>query len=106
MIHGVRTALARMISRRVPIAAIELFHAFNLSGRFVLRASLKASTILECPQSRESQYSVSYLADGDQWSIEVDWPDGTIERFGAFRAHLDAVHWIDTLSEVWLRERI
>jgi hypothetical protein len=46
------------------------------------------------------------LADGDQWSIEADWPDGTIERFGAFRAHLDAVHWINTLSEAWLRERI
>jgi hypothetical protein len=44
------------------------------------------------------------VADGDQWSIGAEWPDGTIERFGAFGAHLDAVNWINTLSEAWLRE--
>ena len=52
------------------------------------------------------------LADGDQWSIEAEWPDGTIARFGAFRAcgaldkyavgsaaaRTDLIHWCGTVA--------
>ena len=30
------------------------------------------------------------LGDGDRWSVEAEWPDGTIELVDAFKAQLDA----------------
>jgi hypothetical protein len=45
------------------------------------------------------------LGDGDRWSVEAEWPDGTIERIDTFNAHLDAMKWITTRSEEWVQER-
>jgi hypothetical protein len=44
-------------------------------------------------------------SDDDRWCVEVEWPDGTIERIDTFKAHLDAVHWVTTQSHEWLQER-
>ena len=46
------------------------------------------------------------LGDGDRWSVEAEWPDGTIELVDTFKTQLDATNWIKTLSEAWLRERV
>jgi hypothetical protein len=46
------------------------------------------------------------LGDGERWSVEAEWPDGTIERIDTFNAHLDAVHWVNTLSKAWLQDRV
>jgi hypothetical protein len=46
------------------------------------------------------------LGDGDNWSVEAEWPDGTIEPVEAFKGHSDAVDWVSTRSESWLRERV
>lgn len=46
------------------------------------------------------------LRDGDQWLIEVEWPDGSIEHVQAFKAHSEAVNWVKTHSETWLQERV
>jgi hypothetical protein len=46
------------------------------------------------------------LRDGDQWLIEVEWPDGSIEYVQAFKAHSEAVNWVKTHSETWLQERV
>jgi len=46
------------------------------------------------------------LSDGDNWSVEAEWPDGTIEPVEDFRGHSDAVDWLNTRSESWLRERV
>jgi hypothetical protein len=27
------------------------------------------------------------LGDRDEWVVEAEWPDGTIERVGAFKNH-------------------
>jgi len=45
------------------------------------------------------------LSDGDQWSLEAEWPDGTIEQVGTFKAHLEAVDWLDRQSQAWLAGR-
>jgi hypothetical protein len=45
------------------------------------------------------------LRDGEKWSVEAEWPDGTIEHVDTFDGHSDAVNWISTRSETWLEER-
>jgi len=45
------------------------------------------------------------LSDGEQWHVEVEWPDGTIEHIDAFKAYLEGWNWVRTQSEAWLRER-
>jgi hypothetical protein len=32
------------------------------------------------------------LGDGDEWLIEAEWPDGSLEHICAFRAHFEAVN--------------
>jgi hypothetical protein len=46
------------------------------------------------------------LGDGDQWVIEAEWPDGSIEPICAFKAHDEAVNWVKTQSATWMRERL
>ena len=45
------------------------------------------------------------LGDGDQWIVEAEWQDGSIERIATFKAHFEAVNWIGTHSDMWLQER-
>jgi hypothetical protein len=45
------------------------------------------------------------LRDGERWSIEAEWPDGTIELVETFGAHFQAAEWISTYSKVWLASR-
>jgi hypothetical protein len=42
------------------------------------------------------------LGDRDEWVVEAEWPDGTLERVSTFKNHSAAVHWIATTSESWL----
>jgi hypothetical protein len=45
------------------------------------------------------------LSDGDRWFVEAEWPDGTIEQIDTFGRHIEAVNWVSTQSESWVRER-
>jgi hypothetical protein len=42
------------------------------------------------------------LSDRDDWVVEAEWPDGTLEQVSAFKNHSAAAHWIATASEAWL----
>jgi hypothetical protein len=43
---------------------------------------------------------------GDRaWTIDAEWPDGTIEEIETFDGRLDAVKWLCNQTEEWLRER-
>jgi hypothetical protein len=44
------------------------------------------------------------LSDGDRWSVEAEWPDGTIEQIDTFKHHFEAVDWLSTRSESWERK--
>jgi hypothetical protein len=45
------------------------------------------------------------LSDGQRWSVEAEWPDGTIEQVDEFKHHSEATDWICSQSETWLQER-
>ena len=45
------------------------------------------------------------LSDVQRWSVEAEWPDGTIEQVDEFKHHFEAAHWISSQSETWLQER-
>jgi len=42
------------------------------------------------------------LSDRDEWVVEAEWPDGTLERVNTFKNHSAAAHWVATASEAWL----
>ena len=43
--------------------------------------------------------------NADDWSIEAEWPDGTIETVKTFEAELAALDWLSRQSQTWLEER-
>jgi len=45
------------------------------------------------------------LREGENWLVEAEWPDGTIEHVNDFKAHLEAANWVSTQSEAWLQKR-
>jgi hypothetical protein len=45
------------------------------------------------------------LGDAENWSVEAEWPDGTIEPVHAFKAYFEAMNWVRTQSQLWLQVR-
>ncbi len=45
------------------------------------------------------------LSDRDEWVVEAEWPDSTLERVGTFRDHSAAADWISNQSETWFAAR-
>jgi hypothetical protein len=45
------------------------------------------------------------LIDRDQWAVEAEWLDGTLERINTFNDRSSATDWISTQSEAWLEVR-
>jgi hypothetical protein len=43
------------------------------------------------------------LSDRDEWAIEAEWPNGTLERIAAFKKHSEATDWIANRSKAWLQ---
>ena len=43
------------------------------------------------------------LSDRDQWVVEVEWPDGVLERIRSFEHYATAAHWVTSQSQVWLQ---
>ena len=41
----------------------------------------------------------------DEWCVEAEWPDGTIEKVKAFKAELEAINWLSWQSRTWLEWR-
>ena len=42
------------------------------------------------------------LSDRDEWAVEVEWPDGILERINTYRDYSSAANWVATQSEAWL----
>jgi len=42
------------------------------------------------------------LRDRDEWAVEVEWPDGTLERINTHKDYSSAANWVATQSEAWL----
>jgi hypothetical protein len=45
------------------------------------------------------------LGDGQRWTVEVEWSDGTIEQIEEFQHQSDATDWLTNHSEEGLRDR-
>jgi hypothetical protein len=45
------------------------------------------------------------LSDRDEWVVEAEWSDSTLERVSTFRDYWAATDWIANQSEVWLAAR-
>ena len=45
------------------------------------------------------------LSDRDEWVIEAEWPDSTLERVSTFGDYSGAADWIANQSETWLAVR-
>jgi hypothetical protein len=45
------------------------------------------------------------LSDRDEWVVEAEWSDGTLERVSTFRHHSAAADWIANQSEAWVAAR-
>jgi len=45
------------------------------------------------------------LGDARYWSVEAEWPDGTIEQVETFKHYLEAINWLSTDSEAWVSAR-
>ena len=39
------------------------------------------------------------------WTVEAEWPDGTIETVKTFEAELKALDWLSWQSHAWLENR-
>jgi hypothetical protein len=45
------------------------------------------------------------LSDRDEWVIEAEWPDSTLERVTTFKSHAAAADWVANRSEGWVQLR-
>jgi len=46
------------------------------------------------------------LSDRDEWVVEAEWSDSTLERVSTFGGHSAAVDWVAHQSEAWLAVRL
>jgi hypothetical protein len=46
------------------------------------------------------------LKDGEQWQVEAEWPDGTIEQIHKFKGGSEALEWVKTQSAAWVAQRV
>jgi hypothetical protein len=56
-------------------------------------------------KSPEEPFFHIILTDRDEWAVEVEWSDSTLERVSAFSDHWAAADWIAHQSEAWLAAR-
>ena len=52
--------------------------------------------------TREKPIFHVMLRDRDEWAVEVEWPDGTLERINTHKDYSSAANWVATQSEAWL----
>ena len=55
--------------------------------------------------SNQSDAPSVTLSDRDEWVVEAEWADSTLERVSTFRDHSAAADWIANQSEAWLAAR-
>jgi len=48
---------------------------------------------------------VVVLRETERWTVEVEWPDGTIEEAVSAKSASAARNWINQSSRVWIEHR-
>jgi hypothetical protein len=60
-----------------------------------------ASDIVEMNTAAGKPFFHVIVGDRDQWLVEAEWPDGTLEPVNTFKDHASAVNWVNTRSRHW-----
>ena len=48
----------------------------------------------------------STVSQGNEWSVQAEWPDGTIEIVaGPFNSNAEALAWLEQSSNAWIEAR-
>ena len=53
-------------------------------------------------KSSEKPFFHVILSDRDEWVVEAEWSDSTLERVSTFGDYSAAADWIANQSEAWL----
>jgi hypothetical protein len=56
-------------------------------------------------KSPEKPFFHIILSDRDEWVVEAEWSDSTLERVSTFGDYSAAADWIANQSEAWLAVR-
>ncbi len=56
-------------------------------------------------KSPEKPFFHVILSDRDEWVVEAEWSDRTLERASTFRDYSAAANWIAHQSAAWLAAR-
>ena len=56
-------------------------------------------------KSPEKPFFHVILSDRDEWVVEAEWSDSTLERVSTFGDYSAAADWIANQSEAWLAVR-
>ncbi len=56
-------------------------------------------------KSPEKPFFHIILSDRDEWVVETEWSDSTLERVSTFGDYSAAADWIASQSEAWLTVR-
>ena len=76
------------------------------SSESLLRHPRPAHYVLRASSlSAERPIFYVILSDRDEWAVEAEWPDRTLERVNTFKDYLAATDWVATQSEAWLHAR-
>jgi hypothetical protein len=84
---------------RFPFA---IWHALLQKEHTAFNHCLDVYHCLDMTKLAENPLFHVSLGDRDEWVVEAEWPDGTLERVSTFKNHSAAAHWIATASESWL----
>jgi hypothetical protein len=55
--------------------------------------------------SKRPEKPFFHVSDRDEWVVEAEWSDSTLEQVSTFRDHSAAADWIANQSEAWLAAR-
>ena len=56
-------------------------------------------------KSSEKPFFHIILSDRDEWAVEAEWSDSTLERVDTFGNYSAATDWIANQCEAWLAPR-
>ena len=57
-------------------------------------------------QMKQGRPKFAMVHRGEEWSVQAEWPDGTIETpIRNLKSEQEALAWINQFSESWLRDR-
>lgn len=74
----------------------------NSVPQFSLVAVANVRDLIAMNTTAEEPLFHVILTERDQWAVEAEWPDGTLERVNTFKDYASAANWISAHSPTWV----